>query len=157
IARDPLDGWRVSTLAGGARVSGAADGPALTARFNRPTALVADVMGNLYVADQANHLIRRIDAATREVTTVAGSTGGSFDSADGRAARFNNPSAIAVSPAGDLYVMDAGNQRVRKIAAGGLRAVTTLAGDPGYAFGEEDGTGLVARFRAQMGLAYGTS
>jgi DNA-binding beta-propeller fold protein YncE len=157
LVRDAAGGWTVSTWAGGARVSGASDGPGTAARFNRPTALVVDGAGNLFVADQANHRIRRIDAATAMVGTVAGSSIGALDATEGVKARFNNPSAIAVTPAGDLYVMDAGNQRVRKIAAGGLHAVTTVAGDPAYAFGEEDGTGLVARFRAQMGLALGPS
>ena len=160
IARDPAaaGGWTVSTIAGGARVTGTADGPGLSARFNRPTAIAADAAGNLFVADQANHRIRRVDAGTGQVTTVAGSALGFLDAADGLKARFNNPSAIAVMPSGDLYVMDAANQRIRKIDAAAPHAVTTVAGrlgDPESALGLQDGTGLEARFRAQMGLVRG--
>lgn len=152
IVQDAAAGWTVSTIAGGARVAGTADGPGLGARFNRPTAVAADAAGNLFVADQANHRIRRIDGRTGEVSTIAGGAIGFLDAADGLKARFNNPSAIAVAP-GELYVMDAANQRVRRIAIAGTHAVTTVAGDPGNAFGLRDGTGLEARFLAQMGLA----
>ncbi|HVE82826.1 MAG TPA: N,N-dimethylformamidase beta subunit family domain-containing protein, partial [Myxococcales bacterium] len=158
IARDAAGGWTVSTVAGGARLTGTTDGPGLSARFNRPTAIAADGAGNLFVADQANHRIRRIDGRTGEVSTVAGSALGFLDAGDGLKARFNNPSAIAATPTGELYVMDAANQRVRRIAAAAPHAVTTVAGklgDPESAFGLQDGTGLEARFRAQMGLARG--
>ena len=155
IVRDAAAGWVVSTYAGGARAAGAVDGPAAAARFNRPTAIAVDAGGNVFVADQANHRIRRIDAATGEVSTVAGSALGSLDSPLGAEARFNNPSAIAVARSGDLYVLDAGNQRLRRISAAAPHAVSTPAGDLARPFGLGDGTGLTARFRAQMGLAMG--
>ena len=147
--------FTVSTFAGGQRQAGWADGPALQARFNRPTAIAADSAGNLYVADQANNRIRRIDAVTHAVTTVAGSGKIGFqDASTGLQALFNNPSAITVAPSGDIYVFDAGNQRVRKISADPSHAVTTIAGNADAPLGYADGSGSDARFRAQMGILF---
>ena len=148
--------WTVTTYAGALRVPGTADGPARVARFNRPTALAVDASGNLYVADQAGNRIRRISTATGEVKTIAGSGAtGSADSQQGLTAQFNNPSALALSPTGEIYVMDAGNQRVRRVSADPAHAVVTIAGDNAQSAGFADGTGEEARFRAQMGMALG--
>jgi sugar lactone lactonase YvrE len=146
--------YTVSTYAGALRVQGHVDGPASVARFNRPTALAVDGQGNLYVADQAANRIRRIDFVSGQVTTVAGN--GSFGATDatlGTQATFNNPSAIAVGPAGELFVFDGGNGLLRRIAATPDRAVTTLAGKAPALLGFADGLGTEARFRAQMGLS----
>ncbi|HZH03536.1 MAG TPA: hypothetical protein VEY30_07105, partial [Myxococcaceae bacterium] len=148
IARDG-PAWTVTTYAGSLRQAGHVDGPAGLARFNRPTALTFDVSGNLYVADQAGQRIRKVVAGGGEVSTLAGAGGPGFtDAVAGASARFNNPSALAVS--GDaLYVFDAGNARLRRVELTAPYAVTTVAGgSPGFA----DGSGLQARFRAQMGL-----
>jgi sugar lactone lactonase YvrE len=147
--------FNVSTFAGGARQAGWVDGPAATARFNRPTAIVADGSGNLFIADQGNNRIRRIDAATHQVTTIAGSGATGYnDASSGLQATFNNPSAIAVAPTGEIYVFDAGNQRVRRISADASHAVTTIAGLAAMPLGFADGAGTEARFRAQMGLLF---
>lgn len=147
-------GYPVTTFAGGARKQGSTDGPLSVARFNRPTALAFGPDGRLYVADQAGNKIRMIDLAAGTVTTIAGSNSGGFvDASLGTNARFNNPSAIAVAPTGEIYVYDGGNQRLRRISADTNHAVTTIAGDPNNSVGFNDGTGNVARFRAQMGIA----
>jgi DNA-binding beta-propeller fold protein YncE len=146
-------GWRVSTYAGGMRQAGYRDGPAEDARFRRPTALAMDALGNLYVADQAGNRIRMVTAGTRQVVTVAGTGRAGFaDSPSGLQAIFNNPSALSVGPAGELYVLDA-NQRVRRVSADAVRSVTTLAGRERGPLGFADGRGDEARFRAQMGMA----
>ena len=135
----------ITTLAGGTR--GYADGTGASAQFYYPSGLALDAGGNLYVADRDNHRIRRIDTTTGEVTTVAGSSLGYLD-AQGTAARFNTPVAVAVDLSGTLYVADTGNTRIRKIAPDGT--VTTLAGSTqGYA----DGTGAAAQFATPWGIA----
>ena len=119
----------VTTVAGSASQSGSADGQGAGARFSFPQAVALDGAGNLYVADKANHTIRKIDSAGN-VTTLAGSAGQS-GSADGpgSAARFKNPTGVAVDTSGNIFVCDSGNQTIRQITASGM--VSTYAGIPG--------------------------
>ena len=104
----------VTTLAGSG-AEGFADGVGVAAQFNSPFGLALTPSGLLYVADMWNHRIRQIDLATRAVTTLAGSGVVGFAEGIGVAARFNQPSGIAVTPSGVLYVIDTGNQRIRQI------------------------------------------
>jgi hypothetical protein len=108
----------------------------------------------VYVADSSNSTIRKITSAG-VVTTLAG-TAGSFGSVDGTniAARFNNPTGIAVDASGNVYVADSGNSTIRKITSDGL--VTTLAG-AAESSGSEDGTGGAARFSYPNGIAVDAS
>ena len=122
----------VTTLAGMPGSSGSADGTGAAAGFNRPTGVAVDSAGNVFVADQGNGTIRRI-APGGVVTTLAGSAGmsGSADGT-GNAARFTSPSALSISPAGDLFVISgASGETVRKITAAGV--VTTVVGVAGQA------------------------
>jgi sugar lactone lactonase YvrE len=104
---------QVTTLAG-AREPGYADGQGAEARFSFPAGIAVDAEGNLYVADTANHCIRRI-TAEGVVTTLAGS--GEPGNADGPAgeAQFRAPEGIAVDADGNLIVADTGNHRIRKV------------------------------------------
>ncbi|MBK8036733.1 MAG: hypothetical protein IPK22_06290 [Verrucomicrobiaceae bacterium] len=113
----------VSVLAGLPPESGSSDGPAETARFNQPAGAGMDGDGNFYVADQANHTIRKI-SASGVVTTFAGMPGisGNTDGV-GSAARFTSPSDLAVDGAGYVFVATANS--VRKITPAG--SVSTLA------------------------------
>jgi sugar lactone lactonase YvrE len=140
----------VTTLAGTAGTAGSADGTGATARFSAPIGIARDILGVLYVADSQNHTIRTITTGGA-VTTVAG-TAGTAGSADGTgsAARFSNPSGVAIDATGNIYVADTGNHLIRKIGAGG--AVTTLAGQAGSA-GSQDGTGGSARFSSPGAVA----
>ena len=141
-------GGMVSTFAGTGRVRGSIDGSGVAARFNDPRGVAVDSAGNLYVADEANHTIRRITPAGR-VTTFAGQAGveGSNDGA-GTAARFRNPTRVAIDRADNLYVTDHGT--IRRITPAAM--VTTLAGTAGE-FGSVDATGAAARFRGTAGIA----
>ncbi len=132
-------GGVVSTLAGGTH--GYADGTGGAAHFSSPTGLAVDGVGNVYVADRSNYVVRKI-TPLGVVTTVAGKPGtaGYLDGA-GSIAKFDQPNAVAVDGLGNLYVSDLNNNAVRLVASDAT--VTTLAGGTiGYA----DGTGVAARF-----------
>lgn len=142
-------GWRahVSTLAGDG-APGFADGAARASRFADPFGVAVGTDGTVYVADAGES--NRIRKVTPEgiVTTLAGSREG-FADGSGAAAAFNTPSALALDSAGNLYVADTGNNRVRKVTPEGL--VTTLAGDG--ATGYADGPAAQAQFNAPVGVA----
>lgn len=110
------------------------------AQFFRPTDIASDSSGNLYIADLANHRIRKIDLSGN-VTTVAGSIQGFSDGtiAD---ALFNGPRSVAVDSQGNIYVSDTENHRIRKIDTQGN--VSTLAGSG--VSGHKNDTGTLAQF-----------
>jgi sugar lactone lactonase YvrE len=142
----------VATLAGRALVSGSSNGPAATALFNDPAAIVADAAGNLFIADSQNHVIRKI-GTNGSVSVFAGQTGmpGSSDGS-GSQARFDTPSGIAVGT-GDFYVSDTGNHVIRRITAAGI--VSTIAGLAGQS-GFTNALRAAARFNSPLGITVAT-
>ncbi len=141
----------VNTLAGSGSV-GSADGTGVAAsfQFTNPSGAAVDVSGNVYVADAANHTIRKITPAG-VVTTFAGTAGASGTTdATGAAARFNGPKGVVADGVGNLFVADTNNHTIRMITSAGV--VTTLAGTAGSS-GSANGTGAVARFNLPFGVA----
>jgi hypothetical protein len=140
----------VSTLAGTAGMTGSGDGTGSGALFDHPAGVAIDLAGNTYVADAHNQTIREITPAG-VVTTLAGSPG-QFGGTEGTGAdaRFNDPTGLAVDSAGNVYVADAGNSTIRKIAPGGV--VTTIAGTAGQP-GGADGVGASASFNFPVSVA----
>lgn len=148
----------VTTLAGDG-TSGFVDGTGTDARFGSPVvtgfpsnfysaqSLAADSAGNVYVADQKNHAIRKI-TPSGTVTTLAGNGVVGFVDGVGGAARFKFPSGVAVDGAGNVFVADQGNHAIRKISPSGV--VSTLAGDG--VWGLVDGAAAAARFGYPSGL-----
>ncbi len=108
---------------------GATDGAGADARFRGPFGLAWDPAGAYYVADTGNHTLRKVDAATGAVSTLAGAAGQSGRAdGSGAVARFNHPQALALDGRGHLFVADTDNALVRRVElAGG--AVTTLVLD----------------------------
>ena len=137
-------------VAGG--MAGSNDGTGASAQFNVPIGIVKGTDGNLYVADQQNHRIRKITPAGVVTTFVGNGTCAIFDGM-GTAARVCFPTAIASDAAGNLYLADYGNNAIRKITLAG--EVTTIAGNG--LCGSSDGTGSVARFCTPAGITVDTS
>jgi serine/threonine-protein kinase len=103
-------------------------GPATGARFGRPAQLALDGDGNLYVADMDASRVRRVDAATGRISTIAGTgeAGLSGDGGPATAAQLRWPMGVAVGPGGELYIADTDNHRVRRVDRDGT--ITTVAG-----------------------------
>jgi formylglycine-generating enzyme required for sulfatase activity len=139
----------VSNLAGSGNVS-SIDGFGVAVGFAFPRGVAVDGNGSVFVADSSNHSIRKI-AADSNVTTLAGISdgiGGYLD-AQGREAKFNYPTDVAIDVNGNLFVADANNNLIRKISTNGN--VTTLAGS-GIS-GNADGPGASANFNKPWGVA----
>jgi len=126
IRQIDIESGEVTTLAGGVGEVGYADGAGRQARFFIPEGITTDG-ASLYVSDTHNHSIRKIDLESETVTTIAGLSGApGFADDVGTNARFAYPKGITTDGR-NLYVVDFGNHRVRKVViASGL--VTTLAG-----------------------------
>jgi len=142
IRKIDLSTGAVTTFAGG--IYGTNDGTGTAAQFMYPTGIVYDD-GNLYVADE--HRIRKIVIASAVVTAFAGDTTNGYNDATGIAARFNRISDIAVN-AGNLYVTDSNNYKIRKIVISSAD-VTTFAGST---YGHVNEPGIAAKFFGPSGI-----
>jgi sugar lactone lactonase YvrE len=143
-----------STLAGQAGTFGSFDGTNSGARFNCPTGVAVDGSGNLYVTDYNNDTLRKVTSAG-VVTTLCGTAGiwGNTDGTNG-SALFYGPAGISANSAGTtLYVVDSGNNTLRKItSSSGNWVSSTVAGLTGVS-GSTDGTGTAAEFYDPTGVA----
>lgn len=143
----------ISTLAGsGLPPVGSTNGTGTAASFNSPSGVAIDSSGNVYVADQSNHKIRKITAAG-EVSTFAGSDASGSTDGPGTVASFWGPSAVAVDVSGNVYVADSINNKIRKITSAGV--VSTLAGSGSV--GSTNATGAAASFNGPKGVAVDSS
>jgi hypothetical protein len=121
----------ISTIGGTGIAGYSGDGGAATqAMVNMPSGMAIDGAGDIYFADTSNHIIRRIDAVTNIITTVAGTPGQqgySGDNAAATQAKLTSPEGIAFDAAGDLLIADTGNNVIRKVNAS-TGVITTIAG-----------------------------
>ena len=146
----------VRTIAGVAGQFGFADGAGTLAKFKDLAGLAVGADDAVYIADAGNHRIRvaREQAnGTWNVQTLAGSGTAGFADGVGTSAKFNNPQGVAIGWDGAVYVADAGNHRIRRIAPDGT--VSTLAGT-GVA-GFQNGAGAQAQFNNPRGIAADTA
>jgi sugar lactone lactonase YvrE len=131
-------------------------GPAAQATLNFPGAVAVDRQGNLYIADTMNHRVRRVEAATGVISTIAG-TGQRRCSGDGgpaTAAALNEPAALAVGERGDLYIADQSNNRVRKVDLS-TGIITTVAGTGETGYTGDGMPAVEAGLSGPSGLALG--
>lgn len=136
----------VSTFAG-TGIAGSSD-MADSVSFNSPLGVAVDGTGNIYVADYENNLVRKITQAG-VVSTLAGSGAKGADDGLDTAATFNLPEALAVDAAGNVYVVDNGNDLIRKVTPAGQVSTFAGSGQPG----KSDGTGAAASFNSPFGIA----
>jgi len=135
-------------------------GPAVNAVMYGPTACTVDSAGNLYLADDANNVIRKITAQTGIITTVAGNGAGSGTSSGGfsgdgglaTAAEINHPFGVLLDAAGNLYISDTSNQRVRMVSAS-TGIIKTIAGSGVYGYAGDGGLATNAKMSNPEGLA----
>jgi hypothetical protein len=147
----------VTTIAGLAGSAGNTNGTGNAATFNFPFAIAIDSASpqNLYVSDEANHVIRKLtfSAGAWTSSTLAGTMGTSgYNNATGTSALFNFPLGLACDGT-NIYVADYSNNAIRKIVISS-GAVTTLAGSATGIAGNANGTGTAATFNAPSGLTY---
>jgi len=142
----------VTTLAGSG-ATGFVDGTGAAARFSDPTGLVSNANGDVFVTDRLNQRIRKI-SSTGVVTTFAGNGEAGFaNSQTGLAAQFEKPSGIAIDSAGNLYIADESNHRIRMITPAGVVSTFAGTGIAGFA----DGASAAARFLYPTGVAVDTA
>jgi len=160
---------QVVTVAGDGVAGYSGDGRlAAFAELNSPTGLAVDALGNLYIADSANNVIRRVDAKTGIITTVAGDYAadkandglGGFSGDDGPAtsAQLDDPQGVAVDGAGDLFIADTFNNAIREVTpAGTISTVVNSASATGGApapGGESSGNAPTA---SKLNTPYGVA
>ena len=145
----------ITTVAGNGAFGFSGDGgPATDASLRFPRGVAVDASGNLLIADASNHRIRRVDASTGVITTVAGDGGSGFSGDGGPAtsASLNLPAGVAVDALGNLFIADTSNHRVRRVDAS-TGVITTVAGDGLRGFSGDGGPATSASLRDPFGVA----
>ncbi len=147
----PAQSQTVSTFAGTGAQTPITNGPKLGATFSRPHGVAFDGLGNMYVADDSNRIIRKIDSAGVVTFVVGNTTSGVCTDGAAAAAVFGGVESIVVDSANTtLYVLDGGCQSIRKVklssAGGPALSVGTLAGSNNGTWGAANGTGTAASF-----------
>jgi len=145
---DPKTG-AVTTIAGAWDVPGFVDATGSVARFSRPYGIAVRADGTLVVADSDNHRIRLIDVATGKTTTLAGSGTPGYHDTSLVASQFSHPQGVAIDTAGDIFVTDLDNFRIRRIRGS---VVDTIAGDGTGGYRDADDR-LTAEFYGLEGLS----
>lgn len=141
----------ITTVAGGG--SGLGDGGlATSATLASPSDVALDAGGNLFIADIYHFRIRRVDAATGIITTVAGGGSDFGDGGPATSASLGYPYGIAIDAVGNLFIADADYNRVRRVdAATGI--ITTVAGNGTYGYYGDGGLATVAALRRPADVA----
>ena len=144
----------LTTVAGTGSVSFCGDGGAATSACLDPAGVAVDAAGNLFIADTFNNRVRKVDAGTGIISTVAGNGSSSFcgDGGAATSACLRNPFDVAVDAAGNLFIADRGNVRIRKVDAG-TGIITTVAGTGGFSFCGDGGAATSACLANPAGVA----
>jgi len=145
----------ISTIAGNCSFAGSYTGdggPATAALLSSPTTIVLDIYGNLFIADQSGACIRKIDT-TGIIKTIAGTGVGGYsgDGGPAKSAQLDLTQGIGIDSAGNIYLADAGNNRIRKVNVSGT--ITTIAGNGTAGFTGDGGSASSAEFNEPAALA----
>ncbi len=143
----------ITTIAGTGNWGFRGDGgPAARARLRYPRGVALDGAGNLFIADSGNHRIRKITAATGIIATVAGSDDYGYSGDNGPAveARLRDPTSVAADGAGNIFIADSGNHRMRKVDSEGI--ITTIAGTGEEGFSGDGGPAVQGRLDRPRGV-----
>ena len=145
--------YTIYTVAGTGKSGFSGDGgPAVQAQLYRPRGVVVDGAGNLYIADYRNARIRRVDTSGT-ITTIAGTgrIGYSGDNGPAVRAQLRGPTGVAVDRAGNLYIADSANRRIRQVDPSGI--ITTFAGTGEEGSSGEGGPAIKATLGFTEGVA----
>ncbi len=139
----------ISTYAGTGTAGLTGDGgPATSARINTPLGLAVDSADNLYIAEGNNSRIRKVDTSGN-ISTVAGTSAGfSGDGGAATSAQINSPFGVGVDSAGNIYIGDTGNQRIRKVDTSGN--ISTIGGTGSAGSGGDGGAATAAQINTPM-------
>jgi len=141
----------ITTVAGNGTQGFSGDGgPATSAQLGSPFGVAVDSAGNLYIADEGKNRVRKVSNGV--ITTVAGNGVGGFggDGGPATSAQLLFPFGVAVDSAGNLYIADTGNNRVRKVSNG---VISTVAGNGTAGFGGDNGPAISAQLQGPGGVA----
>ena len=155
VVRKVTPGGVITTVAGNGVQGFAGDNdPATAAELDSPAGLAVDAAGDFFIADSHNQRVREVTAATGIISTIAGTgvAGFSGDGGAATAARLDLPTALALDAAGNLYIADTGNHRVRRIAAA-TGAISTVAGNGIEGYAGDGGAATAASIDSPNGLA----
>ncbi len=143
----------ISTVAGSGVHAYAGDGgPATAATFSVPIGVTTDTAGNVFIGDMSDNCVRKIDAATGIITTIAGNGTSGFagDGGPATAALFSHIFSVATDTFGNIYIGENGNARVRMIDNSGT--ITTVAGDGNPGFAGDGGPATAANLMGPEGI-----
>ncbi len=144
----------ISTVAGTTGAGSTGDnGPATSATMLAPMSLAVDGSGNIFILTNGDSKIRKVDTKGN-ITTVAGAGTAGFAEGDAAKALFNYPTGLALDGSGNLYVADAANVRIRKVAG---NSVSTIAGSGVLSYSGDNGPATSAQLNTPLGLAVDAS
>ena len=144
----------INTIAGtGEWGYGGDDGPATQAKLHNPRGVAVDGDGNVYIADGGNNRIRKVDAATGTISTIAGTgeEGYSGDGGPATQAQLHDPLDVEVDREGNVYIADLGNHRIRKVEAA-TGTISTIAGTGNQDYGGDGGPATQAELNGPHGV-----
>ena len=152
VMRLSPDGTLAAVAGNGKGAYSGDGGPALKASLNQPTGVAVDTAGNLYIADELNCRIRKV-TSDGIITTIAGTgiAGFSGDGGPANAAQLNNPYDVKLDGAGNLFIADSLNQRIREVSSAGI--ISSIAGNGNAGYSGDGGNATAASLNVPLSIA----